>query len=58
MTQFSKAQIYDFKMYLGDELKAHYVPAVDWDGTPGMYDHVSHKMLYNSGADPFITPSD
>ena len=45
---------YSFKMYKNDELVRDFVPVLDYDGVPCMYDKVEEKLYYNQGTGEFI----
>ena len=46
-------ELYDYKIYEGDELKHHYIPVLDLENVPCLYDTVNGTFLYNSGTDQF-----
>ena len=47
-------KIYSFKIYDNDILVRDFVPVLDGNGTPCMYDNVEHKFYYNAGTGQFI----
>ena len=56
--QQAKARIYSAKIWLDDDLKREFVPCLDPDDAPAMYDRVEKKYFYNGGSgDPFATGS-
>jgi hypothetical protein len=48
-------KIYSCKLYDNNVLVRDFIPALDKDGTPCMYDRVEHKYYYNQGTGQFIT---
>ena len=52
--EFSKAKIYSAKIYDNDVLVRDFIPVLDKNGTPCMYDLVEHKFYYNAGTGQFI----
>ena len=46
-------RIYSCKHYSGDELIQDFVPCLDTNGVPCMYDSVSQKPFYNKGTGSF-----
>ena len=46
-------RIYSCKLYSGDELIQDFVPCLDTDGVPCMFDLVSRKSFYNQGSGSF-----
>ena len=58
LERYAKMKIYYLKMYEGNDLVAEFVPAMDWDNKPGMYETISHQMLYNKGAGSFLISAD
>lgn len=51
-----KGKIYSAKIWLGGDLKRDFVPCLDPDDAPAMYDRVEKKYFYNGGSgDPFAT---
>lgn len=54
-TYYCKAKLYGFKAYdESDNLIADYVPVLDKQGKPCMYDTVSKQPKYNDGTDEFL----
>ena len=55
---YGSYRIYACQMYEGATLKRDFVPCVDGNGKPGLYDLVEGKMYYNkaSGADFVLGP--
>lgn len=47
-------RLYYFKMYSGETLVIHLVPAVDNDGAACLYDEVSGEFFYNIGTGAFV----
>jgi hypothetical protein len=50
----AKMKIFAYKLYSAGALKRDYIPALDKDGTPCLYDRVSKKCFYNAGTGSFI----
>ncbi|MBR0056288.1 MAG: hypothetical protein IJP66_03075 [Kiritimatiellae bacterium] len=50
------AKIYSAKIWLDGDLKRDFVPCLDADSKPAMYDRVSKGYFYNGGAGTFSTP--
>ena len=50
----SAAKIYHTKIYDNNVLVRNFIPVLDKDGTPCMYDLVEHKFYYNAGTGDFI----
>ena len=50
---FSKMRLYYFKMYFGDTLVRDFIPVLDWNMVPCLYDKVSNKLFYNQGTGTF-----
>ena len=48
-------RIYSCKLYDNGVLVRDFIPALDKDGTPCMYERVEHKYYYNQGSGQFIT---
>lgn len=48
-----KGRIYDFKVFIDNELKMHLRPCLDTEGVPCMYDEVSEEYFYNQGEGEF-----
>lgn len=46
-------RIYYCKIWQGDSLVRDFIPVLDWDMTPCMYDKVSKKLYYNEGTGEF-----
>ena len=53
-TGFAKAQIYSAKIYDNDVLVRDFIPVLDSNNVPCMYDKVEHKFYYNAGTGQFI----
>ena len=51
---FIKSKIYYLKITEGSELVRYFIPVLDWDMTPCMYDKVSGELFYNKGTGDFI----
>ena len=49
-----QGRIYDFKIYMDNELIMHLKPCVDTSKVPCMYDEVSKQYFYNQGTGTFI----
>ena len=48
-----KGRIYDFKVFMDNELRMHLRPCLDTEGVPCMYDEVSEEYFYNQGEGEF-----
>lgn len=48
-----KGRIYDFKVFMDNELRMHLRPCLDTEGVPCMYDEVSKEYFYNQGEGEF-----
>ena len=51
--QYSSSKIFNFKFYEGDVLTRDYIPVLDWNDVPCMYDRVNNKLYYNQGTGEF-----
>lgn len=51
---YAKAKIYAFKYWRNGDLIADFIPALDTQNTPCMYDAVSHNTYYNLGTGVFL----
>lgn len=51
----SACRIYSCKIWNNDTLVHYYIPILDWDGIPCMYDKVTGEKLYNQGTGTFKT---
>ncbi len=49
-----RAKLYDFKIIINGTLVRDFIPVLDKDGTPCMYDKVEGKFYYNAGTGQFI----
>ena len=47
-------RIYNYKFYFNDTLIRDFIPVLDKDGVPCMYDKVEKKFYYNAGTGDFI----
>ena len=52
-TSYFQGRIYSCKHYSGDELIQDFVPCLDTEGVPCMFDLVSRKSFYNKGTGSF-----
>ncbi len=50
---YASIKIYSFKMYNRDTLVRDYIPVLDFNNTPAMYDKVSGQLFYNQGTGQF-----
>ena len=50
---YFRGRIYSCKHYSGDELIQDFVPCLDTEGVPCMFDFVSQKPFYNVGTGSF-----
>lgn len=50
---YFQGRIYSCKHYSGDELIQDFVPCLDTDGVPCMYDLIRRRTLYNQGTGSF-----
>lgn len=48
------AKYYSFKMWNGVALVRDFIPVLDWENTPCMYDKVSGELFYNKGTGEFL----
>ena len=55
--QGGPVKIYYFKMYKNSTLVADFVPALDWNNRPGLYDKKRKEMFYNAGSGNFTYPT-
>lgn len=46
-------RLYGCKIYMQDKLLRDYIPVLDWDNVPCLYDKVTHKFYYNNGTGGF-----
>lgn len=51
---FSKMKLYCLKLYVGNVLVRDYIPVLDWNMTPCLYDKVSGLLFYNAGTGDFV----
>ncbi len=51
---YTPAKIYYFKIWNNNILVRDFIPVLDKDGVPCMYDLVEHKFYYNAGTGDFI----
>ena len=51
-----KARVYSFSIARAGEMWVNYVPALDPEGAPCMYDIISQQPFYNSGTGDFLYP--
>lgn len=47
-------KIYSFKLWDGDVLVRDFIPVLDWNDRPCMYDKVMDKLFYNQGTGKFL----
>ena len=47
-------RIYSFKMLQGTALIRDFIPVLDWDDRPCMYDKVTDELFYNAGTGEFL----
>ena len=50
----NNTKIYQFQIYDNDTLVRDFIPVLDPDGVPCMYDKVEQKLYYNQGTGQFI----
>lgn len=50
---FSNLRLYYCKIYDNGTLIRDYIPVLDWDGVPCLYDKVKRKLYYNAGTGSF-----
>lgn len=50
----SKARLWTFQVYDGETLVRDFIPVLDWDNVPCLYDNVSRELFYNQGAGAFL----
>ena len=53
-TQYIKGQAYGMKMTKGHEIVLDFLPALNPDGVPCMYDVIRKKAFYNAGTGDFL----
>lgn len=51
---YSTCRIYYAKITKGTETIRYFIPVLDWDMTPCMYDKVSGQLFYNQGTGDFV----
>ena len=51
---YTKELVYDYKIYINNNLVRRLIPCLDSDNKPCMYDTVSKKTFYNSGTGEFL----
>ena len=51
---FLKGRIYEWKYWENDELLQHFIPVLDQNNIPCMYDKVSCEFFYNAGTGEFL----
>lgn len=51
---FLKGKIYEWKYWENGKLLQHFIPVLDYDNKPCMYDKVSGELLYNQGTGEFL----
>ena len=54
VTDYAKGRIYYLKLYDNDVLVRDFIPVLDMNGTPCMFDKVEGKFYYNQGTGQFI----
>lgn len=47
------ARLYSCKIYDNDALARDFIPVIDWNETPCMYDKVTDELYYNAGTGAF-----
>lgn len=52
--EFSKVRIYYLKLYDEGELARDFIPILDGDNKPCLYDKVEKKYYYNQGTGEFL----
>lgn len=52
-TRRAKMKLYDFKIYKNGTIVREYIPVLDKNQTPCLYDKVSNSYFYNMGEDEF-----
>ena len=50
---FTSMDLYSFKAYSKDVLVRDYIPVLDWEDVPCLYEKVSRKLYYNAGTGSF-----
>ena len=53
VTDFGSFKMYDCKLYDNGTLVRDYIPVLDWDDVPCLYDKVKRKLTYNAGTGTF-----
>lgn len=51
---FFKGKIYEWKYWEDGNLVQHFIPVLDWNDVPCMYDKVSEEFFYNAGTGEFL----
>ena len=49
-----KGKIFEWKYWENGTLLQHFIPVLDWNNIPCMYDKVTDKLFYNQGTGNFI----
>lgn len=52
--EFSQIKLYYFKIYEGDTLIHDFIPVLDKNNVPCLYDNVGEQFYYNQGAGQFL----
>lgn len=52
-TGYSKIRLYSYKLSDNGTLIRDYIPVLDWDNVPCLYDKVERKLYYNAGTGTF-----
>ncbi|MCM1294301.1 MAG: hypothetical protein NC311_01945 [Muribaculaceae bacterium] len=50
----SLMKLYSLQLTINNILVRDYVPVLDWDGRPALYDFISNKLFYNIGSGEFL----
>lgn len=53
ITQYDNSRIYAFLAKIGGDIKRNFIPSLDTDGKPCMFDTVTKQPFYNSGNGEF-----
>lgn len=53
-SNFGSTRLYSFKIYEGDELIKSFIPVLDPDNVPCLYETVGNDFYYNGGSGTFI----
>ena len=52
----AKVRVFCFRLKRGNTGVRDFIPVLDWNDVPCMYDKVSHQLFYNQGSGRFLYP--